>query len=108
MNAGFAPLAAPTPVAVGDVLRTDATGYAEVAYHDGSRTRLVRVVALTRTAAEMIDGAYVVTSFDARNELTETVTEGFCTFGDFASREEIFQGPPYLGYIAVLVGSAQR
>jgi hypothetical protein len=68
----------------------------------------VRVVTLTPTAAEMIDGAYVVTSFDARNELTETVTEGFCTFGDFASREEFFQAPPYLGYIAVLVGSAQR
>ncbi|MGH9134431.1 MAG: FecR domain-containing protein, partial [Ilumatobacteraceae bacterium] len=36
----FAPLADPTPVAVGDVLRTDLSGYAEVAYFDGSRTRL--------------------------------------------------------------------
>jgi hypothetical protein len=33
-------VSAATPVAVGDGVRTDATGYAEIAYLDGSRTRL--------------------------------------------------------------------
>ncbi|MBA3286549.1 MAG: FecR domain-containing protein, partial [Acidimicrobiia bacterium] len=36
----FTPLAEATPVAVGDILRTDTTGYGEIAYFDGSRTRL--------------------------------------------------------------------
>ena len=49
----YAPVAASQPVAVGDGVRTDATGFAEVAYGDGSRTRLdvnteFEVVALDR------------------------------------------------------------
>ena len=36
----YVPVAASQPVAVGDGVRTDATGFAEVAYGDGSRTRL--------------------------------------------------------------------
>ena len=36
----YAGVAASQPVAVGDGVRTDATGFAEVAYSDGSRTRL--------------------------------------------------------------------
>jgi FecR protein len=36
----YVALAAVAPVAVGDGVRTDATGYAEIAYIDGSRTRL--------------------------------------------------------------------
>lgn len=36
----YAGVAASQPVAVGDGVRTDATGFAEVAYGDGSRTRL--------------------------------------------------------------------
>jgi hypothetical protein len=36
----FSPVSDPTPVATGDVVRTDSTGFAEIAYFDGSRTRL--------------------------------------------------------------------
>ncbi len=36
----FSPLDGAEDVAIGDVVRTDATGYAEIAYFDGSRTRL--------------------------------------------------------------------
>ena len=39
-NAPYVLLTAIEPVAVGDGLRTDDTGYAEIAYIDGSRTRL--------------------------------------------------------------------
>jgi len=55
VDAEFASLAAPSPVAVGDVLRTDATGYAEVAYFDGSRTRLD--VNTEFTVLELVDEA---------------------------------------------------
>lgn len=56
----FAALAAPTPVAVGDALRTDATGYAEVAYGDGSRTRLD--VNTTFEVLELTDNAGAATT----------------------------------------------
>ena len=51
----YASAAASTPAAVGDGVRTDATGFAEVAYSDGSRTRLdvntdVEVVGVTDDA----------------------------------------------------------
>ena len=39
-NAPFVLLQAVEPVAVGDGVRTDPTGFAEIAYFDGSRTRL--------------------------------------------------------------------
>jgi hypothetical protein len=39
-SATFAALDSPREVAVGDVVRTDATGFAEIAYFDGSMTRL--------------------------------------------------------------------
>ncbi len=39
-NAPFVLLQAVEPVAVGDGVRTDTTGFAEIAYFDGSRTRL--------------------------------------------------------------------
>jgi hypothetical protein len=38
--ADFTPVADSEPVAVGDVVRTDRTGFAEIAYFDGSFTRL--------------------------------------------------------------------
>jgi hypothetical protein len=38
--ASFSPVDDPLPVAVGDTVRTDATGYAEVAFFDGSIARL--------------------------------------------------------------------
>lgn len=49
--ADFASVSDPVPVTVGDTVRTDATGFAEIAYFDGSLTRLdidttVEVVAL--------------------------------------------------------------
>ena len=55
----YAPVAASQPVAVGDGVRTDATGFAEVAYGDGSRTRLdvdteFEVVALTDDAGNAV------------------------------------------------------
>ena len=36
----FSPVTDPEPVAVGDTVRTDGTGFAEIAYFDGSFTRL--------------------------------------------------------------------
>jgi hypothetical protein len=36
----FSPVADPAPVAAGDTVRTDQTGFAEIAYFDGSLTRL--------------------------------------------------------------------
>jgi len=55
----YSPVAATQPVAVGDGVRTDATGFAEVAYLDGSRTRLdvdteFEVVALTDDAGNAV------------------------------------------------------
>ena len=58
----YTSVAASTPVSVGDGVRTDATGFAEVAYGDGSRTRLdvntdVEVVSLTDDAGDAVTGA---------------------------------------------------
>lgn len=39
-EADFVPVSDPVPVEVGDVVRTDGSGFAEVVYHDGSLTRL--------------------------------------------------------------------
>jgi hypothetical protein len=55
----YAGVAASQPVAVGDGVRTDATGFAEVAYSDGSRTRLdvnteFEVVALVDDAGNAV------------------------------------------------------
>jgi hypothetical protein len=55
----YASVAARQPVAVGDGVRTDATGFAEVAYADGSLTRLdveteFEVVALTDEAGSPV------------------------------------------------------
>ena len=55
----YAAVTASQPVAVGDGVRTDATGFAEVAYSDGSRTRLdinteFEVVALTDDAGNAV------------------------------------------------------
>jgi hypothetical protein len=55
VNAEFAALAAPSAVSVGDVLRTDATGYAQVAYGDGSFTRLD--VSTEFTVVSLVDAA---------------------------------------------------
>ena len=57
----YASVAASTPVSVGDGVRTDATGFAEVAYSDGSRTRLdvnteLEVVSLTDDAGNAVTG----------------------------------------------------
>ncbi len=54
-SGAYTNVAASTPVSVGDGVRTDATGFAEVAYSDGSRTRLdvntdFEVVSLTDDA----------------------------------------------------------
>lgn len=60
-GAAYAPLAAAAmPVAVGDAVRTDATGFAEVAYLDGSRTRLD--VNTEFEVLELVDDAGVATT----------------------------------------------
>ena len=61
----YAPVVASQPVAVGDGVRTDATGFAEVAYSDGSRTRLD-----ANTEFEV-----VAVSDDAGNPVTRTALE---------------------------------
>ena len=60
-SGSYASVAASTPVSVGDGVRTDATGFAEVAYSDGSRTRLdvnteLEVVGLTDDAGNSVTG----------------------------------------------------
>ena len=50
----YAAVTAPVPVAVGDGVRTDATGFGEVAYDDGSRTRLD--VSTEFEVLELVDG----------------------------------------------------
>ena len=56
----YAGLAAPMPVAVGDGVRTDATGYAEIAYLDGSRTRLD--ISTEFEVLELVDDAGVAST----------------------------------------------
>ena len=63
-SGAYASVAASTPVSVGDGVRTDATGFAEVAYGDGSRTRLdvntdVEMVSLTDDAGKTVTGAHM-------------------------------------------------